>query len=310
MDVFDEVLPQLGVSIKTNNSKLPLEIQGPLKPRDIVVDGSLSSQFVTGLLMAFAGAGAKDVTISVRDLKSKPYIDLTLEVIRHFRLADIENRDHREYYFKGSLPSLPEYNYTVEGDWSGAAFLLVAGVLAGPIMITGLDLASTQADRAIIDALMNANAGIAMEAKGIRLHPSEMKAFHFDATDCPDLFPPVVTLASYCKGKTIIKGAGRLTHKESNRADSLLKEFTKMGIEIDVIGDEMHITGGEIKGGRVNAHHDHRIAMALAVAGLKAANPTIIEGAEAVSKSYPDFFHDLEKLGAGVSLDNKIKWHE
>ena len=110
------------------------------------------------------------------------------------------------------------HDYTVEGDWSGGAFLLVAGAIAGPITVRGLDLASTQADKAIIDALMAANAGIAMEAKGIKIHAGGLNAFDFDATDCPDLFPPLVALAAYCKGKTSIKGVSRLTHKESNRA--------------------------------------------------------------------------------------------
>ena len=117
-------------------------------------------------------------------------------------------KDYKEFryevYKKDVIPLSREY--TVEGDWSGAAFLLVAGVIAGPMMVRGLDLGSTQADKAILDALMAANAGIAMEAKGIKLHPAAMYAFDFDATDCPDLFPPLVALAAYCGGQSRIKG--------------------------------------------------------------------------------------------------------
>ena len=321
MDFFDEILPQLNVRIKSNRGKLPLVIQGPLHPANIEMDGSLSSQFLTGMLMAYGASqegalqsDSTEVSIKVRNLKSKPYIDLTLEVMKQFGLKVPENRNYEEFIFHSEpthhVPLLT-HNYTVESDWSGGAFLLVAGVIAGPITVRGLDLTSTQADKAIVDALMAANAGIAMDAKGIQLHPGEMDAFYFDATDCPDLFPPLVVLAAYCKGKTIIKGVNRLLHKESNRALTLQDEFDKMGVTIDIDGDEMVIHGGGIvKGADVHSHHDHRIAMACAIAGLKADNEMVIEEAQTVKKSYPDFWNDLEKLGANVSLNNNFKWHE
>jgi 3-phosphoshikimate 1-carboxyvinyltransferase len=321
MDFFDEILPQLNVKIKSNSGKLPLIIQGPLQPANIEVDGSLSSQFLTGLLMAYAAApnpsagGALDsdsseVSIKVRNLKSKPYIDLTLDVMKQFGLRVPKNKNYEEFIFHSDSSLIPPAGgggaaYTVEGDWSGGAFLLVAGAIAGPITVRGLDLTSTQADRAIIDALMAANAGIAMDAKGIQLHPAEMDAFYFDATDCPDLFPPLVALAAYCNGKTTIKGVSRLTHKESNRALTLQDEFDKMGVTIDIDDDDMIIHGGGIvKGADVHSHHDHRIAMACAVAGLKADSEMVIEEAQAVKKSYPDFWNDLKTLGASVSLPN------
>ncbi len=318
MDFFDEILPQLGVKIKSNEGKLPMTIQGPLQPKDIEVDGSLSSQFLTGLLMAYAATplnppkgGTSDsdsstVTIKVNNLKSKPYIDLTLDVMKQFGMRMPENRNYEEFIFSNdSTPDsrLPTHDYTVEGDWSGGAFLLVAGAIAGPITVRGLDLSSTQADKAIVDALMAANAGIAMDAKGIVIHPTEMNGFYFDATDCPDLFPPLVALAAYCNGKTTIKGVSRLTHKESNRAIALQDEFDKMGVTIDLDGDEMIIHGGgTVKGADVHSNHDHRIAMACAVAALKATDETVIEEAQAVKKSYPDFYNDLKSLGAAVSL--------
>ncbi len=305
MDFFDTILPKLKVKIKSQQGKLPLIIQGPLVPTTIEVDGSLSSQFLTGLLMAYAAAGASNVSIKVKDLKSKPYIDLTLSVMQSFGLKVPENRNYEEFWFDESAPApeLLTHNYTVEGDWSGGAFLLVAGAIAGPIMVNGLDLTSTQADKAIVDALMAANAGIAIEAKGIRIHQSAMTGFYFDATDCPDLFPPLVALAAYCKGKTTIKGVSRLTHKESNRAVTLQDEFDKMGVIIDLEGDDMIIHGtAKVKGADVHSHHDHRIAMACAVAGLRADSEMLIEEAQAVSKSYPDFYNDLKSLGASVSL--------
>ena len=191
----------------------------------------------------------------------------------------------------------------MEGDWSGGSFLLVAGAIAGPITVRGLDLASTQADKAIVDALMKANAGIAMDGKAIQLVPAEMTGFEFDATDCPDLFPPLVALAAYCKGTTRIKGVSRLTHKESNRALTLQEEFGKMGVKIELKGDMMFVNGGVIvRGARVHSRHDHRIAMACAVAALKAEGEVIIDEAQAIKKSYPDFYRDLKSLGASLSL--------
>ncbi|MGB3007497.1 MAG: 3-phosphoshikimate 1-carboxyvinyltransferase [Chitinophagaceae bacterium] len=306
MDFFDEILPQLGVKIKSNKGKLPMTIQGPLQPKNIEVDGSLSSQFLTGLILAYSAIDAKDVSIKVKNLKSKPYIDLTLDVMKQFGLKVPENRNYEEFIFH-SEPThhspLTTHNYTVEGDWSGGAFLLVAGAVAGPITIRGLDLTSTQADKKIVDVLMLANAGIAIEAKGIKIHPSEMNAFEFDATDCPDLFPPLVALAAYCIGETKIKGVSRLMHKESNRAMTLQEEFGKMGVNIELDDDIMVVHGNaKVKGAIVHSHHDHRIAMACAIAALKASGETTIEEAGAVKKSYPDFYNDLKKLGADVSL--------
>jgi 3-phosphoshikimate 1-carboxyvinyltransferase len=316
MDFFDEILPRLGVIVSSNNGKLPMKVKGPLQPRNIEVDGSLSSQFLTGLLFAFSVSLTRQslpVSIKVNNLKSKPYIDLTLDVMKKFRFNVPENKNYNEFIFSSLTQShKPEtINYVVEGDWSGGAFLLVAGAIAGPITVRGLDLTSTQADKAIVDAMMAANAGIAIEAKGIKIHPGEMKGFEFNATDCPDLFPPLVALASYCHGETMIKGVSRLTHKESNRAITLQEEFGKMGVRIELKDDIMIVHGGKgVKSAHVHSRHDHRIAMALAVAALKANGETIIEEAEAVKKSYPDFYEDLKMLGADVSLNNKIKLHE
>jgi 3-phosphoshikimate 1-carboxyvinyltransferase len=318
MDFFDEILPQLGVEVHSNKGKLPIKIKGPLQPKNIDMDGSLSSQFLTGLLIAYAAADAKNVSIRVNNLTSKPYIDLTLDVMRRFGLKLPDNKNYQEFVFSPDAhhSSLITREYTVEADWSSGAFLLVTGAIAGPVTIRGLDMMSTQADKAIMQALSNANAGFAIEAKGIKIRPAVpiaigMKAFEFDATNCPDLFPPLVALAAYCKGQTKVKGVNRLIHKESNRAVSLQEEFGKMGVKIEVNDDVMTIHGGsKVHGAKVHSHHDHRIAMACAVGALKADGETTIEEADAVNKSYPDFYDHLKKLGADVSLSSKIKFHE
>jgi 3-phosphoshikimate 1-carboxyvinyltransferase len=308
MDFFDSVLPQLGVTIKSTKGKLPLTIRGPLIPANIEIDGSISSQFLTGLLMAYSAAVAENVSIRVNDLRSRPYIDLTLSVMRSFGLPLPENRDYKEFYFSGSnepVMARKTVDYFVEADWSGAAFLLVAGAIAGPLQLRGLDPGSAQADKAILDGLLSANAVISMDAKGIKIRPGEMNGFDFNATDCPDLFPPLTALALYCKGETKIKGVHRLAYKESNRAEALKEEFEKMGAEINISGDHLIIKGkASLKEAELSSHHDHRIAMALAVAALGSDSPVTIHDAESVNKSYPDFFRDLKMLGAGIKLSD------
>ncbi len=304
MNFFDEILPQLGVKVESNDGKLPLKVRGPLIPGNITVDGNLSSQYITGLLLAYAAAGAKNVSIKVRNPTSKPYIDLTLDVMRAFGMEVPENRGYEEFIFYG-LPdeetTSATLHYTVESDWSGGAFLLVAGAIAGPIAVRGLRQESTQADKAIMHALEAAGVGISIIEEVIHISPAELKGFRFDATDCPDLFPPLVALAAYCRGETVIRGADRLTHKESNRALSLQSEFGKMGIAIDLDGDNMTVHGtGDVRGAEVSSWHDHRIAMSCAVAALRAEGNTTITDAEAIGKSYPGFFEDLRKLGAEI----------
>ncbi len=301
MNFFDEIFPLLQIKILSNNGKLPIKIKGPLQPADITIDGSLSSQFLTGLLMTFAKACTKPVTIQVNDLKSKPYIDLTLAVMKHFGW-NVENRNYKEFYFNPTTTNkIQTIEYTVEGDWSGAAFLLVAGAIAGEITVEGLDINSVQADKEILSALKLAGAKISVNDNKIIIGPTALTSFNFDATDCPDLFPPLVTLAAYCNGTTSIKGVTRLKHKESDRANSLQEEFKKMGVEIEISGDDMLIKGNEkLNGAIVQSHHDHRIAMACAIAALQANGETTINNAEAINKSYPDFYDHLQKLNANL----------
>lgn len=300
MDFFDEIFPKLNVNIQSNNGRLPLKIKGPLKPKDIEIDGSLSSQFLTGLLLAFSASSTDDITISVNNLKSKPYIDLTLKVMQDFGLNVPENRNYEAFAFHRPKTAdvTPQIAYTVEGDWSGGAFLLVAGAIAGAIKIFGLDVYSTQADKKILEALKDCGCILSIQEKQIEVAPAKLNAFHFDANDCPDLFPPLVALASYCDGISVIAGVERLTHKESNRALTLQDEFGKLGIKVDLQGNQMLVHGGTgVNGAVTHSRHDHRIAMACAVAALKASGDVVIEEATAIKKSYPNFYNHLSQLG-------------
>jgi 3-phosphoshikimate 1-carboxyvinyltransferase len=311
MHFFDTIFPDLGIEIQSQSGFLPIQIKGPLKPTTIEVDGSLSSQFLTGLLMAYAASDATNAVIHVKELKSKPYIDLTLSVLKSFGW-NVQHHQYERFEFLAHPPLASHIDYTVEGDWSGAAFLLVAGAIAGPIKVKGLQMDSTQADKAVMQALKAAGANIVIEEDAIIIGPAkdnfgiglQLKAFEFDATDCPDLFPPLVAMAAVCNGVSMIHGVSRLAHKESDRGFTLQTEFAKMGIRIVLDQDRMLIHGGTgIHGAEVFSQHDHRIAMACAVAALCADGPITITDAEAINKSYTDFFMHLQHLGAKVDLD-------
>jgi 3-phosphoshikimate 1-carboxyvinyltransferase len=302
MHFFDEIFPKLNIEIRSREGRLPLQIQGPLVPSDIEVDGSLSSQFLTGLLMAYGASVTTPVTIKVNNLKSKPYIDLTLKVMESFG-RKVTHDNYELFHLKPQDKNYEPQIYTVEGDWSGGAFLLVAGAIAGKIEVKGLDIASTQADKEVMRALKDCGCDLSINKDVIKIGPSDLNSFHFDATDCPDLFPPLVALAAYCDGVTTIKGVSRLAHKESNRGLTLQEEFGKMGVKITLNDDEMQIEGGsDLFGTTVHSRHDHRIAMACAVAALQADGEVEIEEAEAINKSYPDFYEHLKKLGASVAF--------
>jgi 3-phosphoshikimate 1-carboxyvinyltransferase len=243
---------------------------------------------------------AGDSTLKVIDLKSTPYIDMTLALLKAFGI-EIRHDNYETFFINGSQTyRIPKNEYWVEGDWSGASFLLVAGAIGGAVTVTGLDTNSPQADRKILQALEAAGARIKTTKFSVEVTRNELNAFHFDATHCPDLFPPLVALASNCRGKTILTGVERLIHKESNRALVLEKEFTALGGEICIRDNHMEITGKKLTGGPIDSHNDHRIAMAGAAAAVNAEQPVMIIGCESVAKSYPNFFEDFQAIGGGV----------
>ena len=304
MMFFDEIFPQLGVEVLSNNGKLPIKIKGPLSPRNIIIDGSLSSQFLTGMLFAFANACTSEVSIEVTNLVSMPYVDLTLEVLHLFGY-NVENNNYRKFVIREVGNNNINRTVTVEGDWSGASFILVAAAVSGNTTITGLRMDSTQADRAIVEVLMKAGVMYSTDNDCIHVKKSNIQAFDFDATNCPDLFPPLVALASYANGVSKVKGVSRLKHKESDRANALQSEFGKLGVEIVINNDEMVIHGTVgIRGALVHSHHDHRIAMACAVSALGGKGSTTIRDGESVNKSYPDFYNHLCSLGVDVKLEH------
>ncbi|MFP4065442.1 MAG: 3-phosphoshikimate 1-carboxyvinyltransferase [Bacteroidales bacterium] len=293
MEVVAASLQAVGVHCITTDGKLPLYIRGPIKGGKVSIDGSLSSQALTGILIA-APYAKEELSLHVSQLKSKPYIDLTINVMKAFGVETI-NEDYRHF----TIPPGQFYKacgFTTEGDWSGAAFLLVAGAIAGKVVVDNLIPGSFQGDKRILDALKSSGARVKGTGEGFCVERNKLNAFAFDATDCPDLFPPLAALAAHCQGISRIRGVSRLRAKESDRAATLKDIFAKMGITIRLEKDSMLVEGGKPKAASVSSHGDHRIAMAAAVTALAGTGPVIIEGAEAVNKSYPGFFNDLETI--------------
>jgi 3-phosphoshikimate 1-carboxyvinyltransferase len=297
VNMITDALSQLGLTLVTNNGFLPMKLMGNIGGRKAQIDGSSGSQLLTGLLMALPLLNS-DSEIEVENLKSKPYISLTLQLLSEFGIS-IENHDFKRFFIPGNQV-YKAHEYTVEGDWSGAAFLLVAGAVAGSVTVSNLNLNSMQADREIMRALSDAGCRLTENATGLNSTRSELRAFTFDATDCPDLFPPLAALASSCKGVSRIKGVSRLANKESNRALAITEVLGAMKISARVKEDEMFIEGGEVRGAVVSSHNDHRIAMMAAVMALGGRGEVTINGAEAVNKSFPGFFDVLARLGATV----------
>lgn len=294
-------LKELGVDVRDGGGRLPIEVCGPMRGGRVTVDGSMSSQFVTGLLIALPLA-ERDTTIEVEGLVSIPYIDMTLETLERFGVEVMYHEgDYSEFYIEGGQ-EFKAVDYTIESDWSAAATIMVAAAIAGEVTINNLSTLSRQADTAICRALERAGASLIIEESSITVAHRELEAFSFDATNCPDLFPALVALAAASEGVSTLYGIRRLRGKESDRGEVLKEEYAKLGIDIELDYDEdvMRVVGGMPEVAEVDSHDDHRIAMSLAVTALRLAEPITIKNSECVAKSYPSFFEDIEMLKSGA----------
>ena len=296
MTMMVDPLRQLGVTVRDGGGFLPIEVQGPIHGGEICVDGSISSQFITGLLLALPLA-KEDTTLHVDSPVSTPYIDMTIDTAHRFGIEIMHNEgDYSEFFIKGGQQYTPT-DLAIEGDWSGASTMLVAGAIAGEVTVKNISTLSKQADTAICHALERAGAGIIIEQDSVTVSKRPLRAFEFDATNSPDLFPALAALAAAAEGESVIIGTERLRHKESDRAETIRQEYEKLGIEVDISEDNiMKIRGGKIHPAQTFSHDDHRIAMSLAVTALRSTGEIKIENAECVEKSYPTFFEDLESI--------------
>ena len=293
---------------------VPLTVRGTLIPGNAEVSGESGSQLISGLLMALPLC-SKDSTLYVTSPKSIPYMYITLDVLRHFGISTrsemegdaqlLENEDWSgctgiTFKVKGGQ-SYKAADIDIESDWSAAAPVLVAGAIFGSAEIEGMDMKSIQADIAIIDVLVEAGALISqLEGGTVCVRRAPLEGFTFDLNHAPDLFPVTAVLAAFCAGESRIAGLGRLSGKESDRAAAILEMLQQMGVEAWAEGDVLVVQGESLtgrllsgrllKGGAYTSRHDHRMAMALRVASLGAAEPVVIDDEACVAKSFPDFF--------------------
>ncbi len=275
----------------------PLVCKGQLGEREFSIDGGVSSQFISGLLFAIAASGEGGKVRIKGRLESKPYIDLTVDTLGIFGVKVTETEYGYEIAENGGLLS-PE-SVEAEGDWSGAAFPLCMGAIGkAPVTVRGLNMASSQGDKAIIDILRAMGARVETADSSVTVFPSSLQGVSVDASQIPDLVPILAVVASVAKGRTVIYNAGRLRIKESDRLMAVSDTLSRLGADVKETEDGLSIEGRErLSGGEVSAYGDHRIVMSAAVAALRCDGEVIINGAEAVSKSYPSFFEDMAELG-------------
>lgn len=296
LDPYYEIFDLQEINYKTKEGNLPLKIDGKLQAGDFEVPGDISSQFISGLLFSLPLLEG-DSKIKIKgELESKGYVDLTIDVLNSFGI-EIENIDYEEFKIKGSQKYTPR-DYTVEGDFSQAAFWLVGGILGQEIKSRDLNPDSLQGDKTIVDLIKRMGGDISLEKGEFVTKESETHGITIDVSECPDIVPVLTVLAALSKGETRIVNAARLRIKESDRLKAISTELNKLGADVKEVGDSLVINGKEtLKGGQVESWNDHRIAMALAIASIKCREEVVIRGSEAVNKSYPHFWEDFKTLG-------------
>lgn len=296
LDIFNSQ----NIKYMLQNGQLPLGVEGALKSGEYRVKGNISSQFITGLMFALPLLNGDSRIIVTTELESKGYIDLTLDVLWKYGI-EIENKDYKEFYIKGNQKYIGR-DYYVEGDFSQAAFWIVAGLLGNGIICKGLNPSSLQGDRAILDIVREMGGHFEQKGDIIHVHGSRTLGGVIDASQCPDLVPILAVLGALSSGTTKIINAARVRIKESDRLKAISQELIKLGAHIEELEDGLIIKGREqLNGGEVDSWNDHRIAMALAVASIKSREPVIITNSSAVKKSYPGFWDDFKSLGGKVN---------
>ena len=293
-------------------------IRGRLQPGTYRLAGNVSSQFITGLLFALPLLDGDSTLELTKALESAGYVDLTLDVLRDFGIMIDEKRSpegFNTYVINGNQRYTEPADVTVQGDWSNAAFWLACGALGGDVTLDGVDMTSSQRDKEFADILMQMGAHLEVSSCGtsmdsttatgglssIRCTGNGLSAADIDVAQIPDLVPVLATVMALADGASEITHAERLRIKESDRIFTVHDFLSKLGADITDEGSGLSVRGKRtLSGGEVCGHNDHRIVMAAAVASCGCTGPVIIRGAEAVNKSYPDFFRDFAALGGEV----------
>ena len=292
---LDDLLSVMNAhGVKFSGYKLPFETQGKLRAGEFQIRGDVSSQYITGLLLAMPLLKDEAKITLTSSLKSADYVNITLKVLQDFNI-NIDNYACNNLKFKS--PGI----IRVGGDWSSAAFYLAAGALDCDVSITGLDLKSEQGDKRILDLLKQFGAEIIINEDNIKVNYDKLLASNIDIDATPDLLPILAVVAAYAEGESVFYNAARLRLKESDRIKSTCEMINSLGGQAQELEDKLIVKGSNfrnLRGGVVNGFNDHRIVMSAAIAAVKCDNKVIISDFEAVNKSYPKFFEDYNNLCA------------
>ncbi len=278
-----------------------LNVTGKLKANDYVLDGSISSQYITGMLFALSFLGGGSLKILGEEV-SRGYVDITLEVLEKFGVNTEKNGD--TFYIKSGF-SVKGGEFAPEGDWSGAAFMLSLGAVTGDVTVTGLSFPSGQGDVEILKILKAFGAETEASAHGVRVKAKALSGITVDLENIPDLAQTVAAVAAFAKGKTTLQSADRLRLKESDRIEAIIKTLGAAGIKAEYSigrGGTITVYGGSPVGARFSGGGDHRTVMSAAVLAAGAEGVSEICGAEAAAKSYPEFFNDMKRLGGKADV--------
>ena len=277
-----------------------LLVNGKLEYGEYSIRGDVSSQFISGLLFALSLLEGESRLTVTGQIESAPYIQMTLDVLLSLG-ADI-SREGNVFTIRGKQLISPD-TICVEGDWSNAAFPLCAAAIGGTVTLNNINPASSQGDIEILDILKEFGATVSVNGNSVTVSKKELLGIKIDATNIPDLVPVLAVVASVANGETHIFGASRLRIKESDRLQTTYNMLQALGADIKLTNDGFIINGKEkLSGGVVSSYNDHRIAMSAAVASALCQNSVTVEGAEAVEKSYPDFWQDFKKIGFNIDL--------
>jgi len=294
-----EELVSHGAELSPQGS-VPFNAGGRLKPGSYSLDAGVSSQFISGLLFALPLLDGDSKLTLTGTAESFPYIELTMAMLEEFGVK--AEFDGGAFYIPGGQTYRSSGVVRVEGDWSNAAFWLGAGAIgSGSVTCAALNLQSRQGDRAILELLANFGAQVKPDGSAVTVSKGKLRGIEIDAKDIPDLVPILSVIAAAAEGTTVIRNAGRLRAKESDRLASVSALLRALGAKADETEDGLVIHGSAaFFGGEVLSYGDHRIVMSAAIAATVCAEPVIIHGAEAVNKSYPGFFDDLRLLGGSI----------
>lgn len=301
-----EEMEKKGITFHTDN-KFPLHLTGQLHSGEYEIEGNISSQFITGLILALPILNGDSEIRLVPPVESKSYIDITVSVLRKFGIK-IEEKE-KLYIIKGNQKYISPKEITVDGDWSNASFFLCAGAFSeNGVTVTDLDINSPQGDKKILDVLTSMGADVKISGNEITVKMNKLNGITVDASDIPDAVPIISVVATACNGDTKIINAQRLRIKESDRIKSVVEMINSVGGSAEETVDGIIIHGGKpLKGGKVNGYNDHRIVMSASILSCLCQSNVEITDFNAVEKSYPDFFNDFSKMGGNLDVLNDRK---